>query len=99
MKSPLPSIKKQYHEFRHEFEDMPTWLKVGSYLIMLVGPNTDPTIASGDKTVITNLVLATGAAIMIKKADNHRRARHEALIDARIADISQRTTKVDQQSI
>ena len=94
MKSPLNSIKKQYLDIRKEFVGMPVWLKLGSYGVMLVGPNTDPTIAAADKATITNITLGIGAAIMFKKADRHRRGRHQRIVDDKVSEIaSQRLEK------
>lgn len=99
MKSPLNSIKKQYHEIVDDLASLPTWLKIGSYAIMLVGPQTDPTIAASDKEMILNATLAVGAAIMVKKADNHRRIRHKDVVDERIQTNAQnRLQLADDQS-
>ncbi len=84
---PANSLKKQYREFKQQFDDMPLWLKLGSFGIMLVGPNADPTIAAADKATITNLTLGIGAAILIKKADTHRRIRSADIVDQKISEI------------
>lgn len=99
MKSPLNSIKEQYYEIAEDLASLPTWLKIGSYAIMLVGPQTDPTIASNDKELILNATLAVGAAIVLKKADNHRRSRHREVIGERIRTNAQNRLQLnDEQS-
>ncbi len=75
------SLKKQYGEFKQQFNDMPAWVKLGSFGIMLVGPNIDPTIAAADKVTITNITLGIGAAILIKKADTHRCGRSASIVE------------------
>ncbi len=90
------SLKKQYGDFKQQFNDMPTWVKLGSFGIMLVGPNIDPTIASADKVTITNITLGIGSAILIKKADTRRSSRSASIVDQKISEnASNRLGKIE----